>query len=75
MAKRRYDRDGSVRWIDDEGRAHREDGPASVWPHGTQYWFRHGRDHFAHGPADLWSRGTIMWYEDGEYLRDRYPHG
>ena len=75
MAKREYDRYGVVLWLDDEGRSHREDGPAIVWPRGRQWWFRHGRDHFAHGPADLYADGWLLWYEDGEYLRERTAYG
>ena len=75
MAKRRYDRDGLVRWLDDEGLLHRVDGPAWVWPRGTQYWSRHGRFHFAHGPADLYADGTLAWYEDGQFLRERHLYG
>ena len=75
MAKRRYNRDGWIQWIDDEGLLHRVDGPAWVWPDGTQYWFNHDRDHFVHGPSDLYADGRLAWYEDGEYLRERDPYG
>ena len=77
MAKRRYHRVGMVRWIDDKGHYHRLDGPAVVWDHGSQYWYRHGRAHFAYGPADLWSSGTLVWYENGRFLflRERHPYG
>ena len=75
MAKRWYSRSGTVRWRDDEGRRHREDGPAVVWPDGTQYWFNHGRYHFAHGPSDLYASGSLRWYEDGRHLRRRDPYG
>ena len=75
MAKRRYYRIGTVRWLDDEGCSHRLDGPAAVWPDGSQYWFNHGRYHFAHGPAYLYASGSLLWYEDGELLRRRKPYG
>ena len=75
MAKRWYDRYGSVQWLDDEGRSHREDGPAAVWLDGTQYWYRRGRYHFAHGPADLWYDGLLRWYKDDRLLRERDPYG
>ena len=75
MAKRRYHRNGWIQWLDDEGRSHREDGPASVWPNGAQGWFRHGRAHFAHGPSILYADGAIVWYEDHCRLRERYPYG
>ena len=76
MAKRRYDRNGWVHWLDDEGRRHRLDDPAEVWSDGTQFWWRHGRYHFAHGPGILYAYdGTIVWYEDGRFLREREPYG
>ena len=75
MAKRRYDRDGTVRWLDDEDWSHRLDGPAVVWDNGTQFWYRYGLYHFAHGPSDLWANGWLRWYEDGEDLLEREPYG
>ena len=75
MAKRRYGRNGSVRWLDDKGYNHREDGPAVVYADGTQYWARHGRSHFAYGPAVLYDDGRLVWYEAGHLLRGRKPYG
>ena len=75
MAKRRYYRSGIVRWLDDERYVHREDGPAEVYAHGTQYWSRHGRFHFAYGPASVWHDGEQWWYEDSNLLRGREPYG
>ena len=75
MAKREYSRTGLVRWYDDEGFYHREDGPAAVWSDGRQLWYRRGRSHFAHGPSDLWSDGTLRWYEDGWRPRGRGLYG
>ena len=75
MAKRWYNRSGTVRWLDDKGHFHRVDGPAAVWANGMQWWARHGRSHFAHGPADLYDGGTLRWYEAGELLRRRDPYG
>ena len=75
MAKRRYYRIGMVQWDDDEGHFHRAGGPASVWPHGMQLWYRRGRFHFAHGPAIIWPGGRLRWYEDGQLLRRREPYG
>ena len=75
MAKRVYHRDGTVIWYDDEGHRHREDGPATVWPHGMQWWFSHGRFHSTHGPAVLNADGRLVWYEDDRCLRGREPYG
>ena len=75
MANRRYDRNGWIQWLDDEGCSHREDGPAEVWNDGEQFWYRHGDFHFTHGPADLYYDGRLVWYEDDQFLRERYPYG
>ena len=75
MAKRRYYRSGTVRWINDKEHRHRVDGPASVWPNGTQYWFRYGDFHFAYGPSILNDDGTLGWYKGYRYLRGRDPYG
>ena len=75
MAKRAYYHYGVVRWLDDKGHFHREDGPASVWPDGAHFWSRHGDFHFAHGPSDVYADGTLVWYEDGDPLRRRDPYG
>ena len=75
MAKRRYYRNGVVQWLDDESHRHREDSPASVWPDGSQYWYRHGWFNFAHGPSILYADGWLAWYEDSDLLRRRKPYG
>ena len=75
MAKRAYYHYGVVRWLNDEGRCHRLDGPAEVWADSSQFWWRHGRYHFAHGPADLCYGGMLLWYEGGQFLRMRDPYG
>ena len=33
---------GRVEWRDDEGRLHREDGPAVEHANGSEKWYRHG---------------------------------
>ena len=75
MAKREYDRSGSVLWLDDDNARHREGGPAEVWYDGTQWWFSHNLFHFAHGPADLYDDGRLRWLEDNLCLRMRDPYG
>ena len=75
MAKRTYDRKGLVRWLDDKGNFHREDGPAEVYADDSRLWWRHGDFHFAHGPSDVYADGTLEWYEDNTWLREREPYG
>lgn len=59
------------RWYDDEGRLHREDGPAVLYENGTQIWWHHGKVHRADDlPAVLRVEGTQEWYYQGERHRD-----
>tara|TARA_B110000503_G_scaffold135395_1_gene215937 strand:+ start:1726 stop:1944 length:219 start_codon:yes stop_codon:yes gene_type:complete len=32
---------GTIRWYDNDGHVHREDGPAIIWPDGDMYWCLH----------------------------------
>ena len=75
MAKRKYYRNGVVRWLDDEGHAYREGGPAVVWHDGSQWWCRRDQAKFPRGPADLCADGTLQWYEGDHLLREREPYG
>jgi len=38
------DREGDIHWYNEEGQAHKEDGPAVIWANGNRYWFLNG-DH------------------------------
>ena len=52
-----------------EGKLHREDGPAEIWPDGTKKWYKEGKLHRADGPAIEYPDGTKFWYKEG--LRHR----
>jgi hypothetical protein len=58
-------------WRDDEGRLHREDGPAVIHANGSTKWYRHGVRHREGGPACEYANGTEKWYRNG--LRHRDP--
>jgi hypothetical protein len=53
--------DGSETWKED-GRFHREDGPAVIYPSGTMIWYRHGQLHCESGPAWCWMNGNLEWW-------------
>jgi len=55
------------------GRLHRDDGPAIVYPDGKQYWYRNGRLHRDDGPAVVHPDGRQEWYRNGEFHRDDGP--
>jgi hypothetical protein len=62
-----------IRWLDDEGRPHREDGPAFLSVDGTERWYIHGKLHRADGPATTLSQGTQKWFHNGKLHREDGP--
>ena len=52
---------------DSNGDLHRDNGPAIVYPDGTQYWYRNGQLHRDNGPAEVYPNGTQFWYRNGIY--------
>ena len=50
------------------GYAHREDGPAVIYPDGTKKWLIHGNLHREDGPAIEWADGAVEYYLHGIYL-------
>ena len=54
----------------EHGKIHRKDGPAMLWPSGTEKWFYKGRKHRKDGPAITYSTGGEVWYLDGRCHRD-----
>jgi (2Fe-2S) ferredoxin len=55
------------------GHLHRGDGPAVVYPDGTQHWYRNGALHRGDGPAIILPHGTKSWYRNGLRHRDDGP--
>ncbi len=56
-------------WRNEQGRLHREDGPAVEWADGTKEWWVNGLRHRTDGPACEWANGTKEWWVNG--LRHR----
>lgn len=63
--------DGVLLWRNPEGQLHRvnekgvQDGPAAVYPDGTQYWAVNDRWHRVSGPACIYPDGRQVWYLNG----------
>jgi hypothetical protein len=55
------------------GEYHRVDGPAIIYPDGSEYWFLNGFLHRVNGPAVVNSNGYKVWYLNGKYHRDDGP--
>jgi hypothetical protein len=64
---------GAVEWRDEEGRLHREDGPAIIHANGSYKWYRHGVRHREGGPACVYVNGTEKWYLNGLRHREDGP--
>ena len=58
---RRVDSNGNVKFTNENGLFHREDGPAIEYTDGTKKWLINGMYHREDGPAIEWSDGA-KWY-------------
>ncbi len=62
-----------IKYRDEDGELHRDDGPAIIYADGTQEWYQHGRKHREGGPSVIWPSGTQMWHQHGELYREDGP--
>jgi hypothetical protein len=60
-------------WFDQDGKRHREDGPAVKDADGSKYWYRNGKLHREDGPAVESAAGNKSWYLNGERHREDGP--
>ena len=66
------DSDGTKRWYNEQGKRHREDGPAIVYPDGS-VWYLNGQYHREDGPAVEWATGRKEWWLNGKRHREDGP--
>jgi hypothetical protein len=64
--------DLGLKWLDDNGKLHREDGPAMITH--VRQWFKHGTPYRSHGPVienlDGSVRFPASWFLNGEYMSE-----
>ena len=60
--------DGSIHYYDEQGRLHREDGPAVEYPNGQRNWYINGKRHRDDGPAIITPSGREYWFHEGKYI-------
>jgi len=60
-------------WHREDGKLHREDGPAMVYENGTKAWFINGQLHRTDGPAIEYADGAKYWYQSGKLHRKDGP--
>ena len=71
--KRIVDKDGTICYYNDEGKHHREDGPAIEFLNGAKYWYINGQYHREDGPAIEGFNGYKCWCINGKYHREDGP--
>ena len=57
---------GRYQIMNSKGQLHRDNGPAAIYPDGTQCWYRNGQRHRDDGPAIIHPDGTEIWCQDGQ---------
>jgi hypothetical protein len=66
-------RGGMEVWMKDSGERHREDGPAIIYPDGTEVWSKNGEKHRVDGPAWISPTGHEEWFIEGKRHREDGP--
>ena len=61
------DEDGTIRYKNEKGLFHREDGPAYENPNGYRVWYKMGKYHREDGPAIEYSDGSFRYYLNDEF--------
>ena len=64
--------DGTEKFLDEEGRLHRDDGPAVRYSNGDKEWYKHGDRHREGAPAVI-TANSEQWYVNGVLHRDDGP--
>jgi len=70
---KKVDEYGTIRYYNEQGQLHREDGPAREHADGDKHWFLNDKLHREDGPAIEWSDGTKSWYINGKRHREYGP--
>ena len=66
--------DKTVLWTNEDGFAHREDGPAIIYPTGIEEWYQNDILHREDGPAYINpNNGLKIWYQNGLRHREDGP--
>jgi hypothetical protein len=71
--RKEIDKLGIIRYFNDEGELHREDGPAVEHSNGSKYWYKNGRLDREDGPAVENYNGSKSWHANGLFHREDGP--
>lgn len=57
-------------WKNQNGKYHREDGPAVEYANGLKAWYINGKYHREDGPAIEFASGFKEWYINDKYMTE-----
>jgi hypothetical protein len=63
---RSVDKNGTIRYENENGKFHRTDGPAIEIPNGIKAWIVNGEYHREDGPARVGPNGIVDYYLNGK---------
>lgn len=73
MSYKEIDKSGTIKWYNEDGQYHKEDGPAIVYSNGDKFWYINGDLHREDGPAVKFINGYNRWWINGvEYTEHEY---
>ena len=61
--------DGTVRYYNEQGQLHNENGPAIESPGVTLQWYNNGNRHRLNGPAIEHASGLKYWYYNNKHIK------
>ena len=67
------DDNNTIRWYNEDGQLHREDGPAVEWANGDKFWCINGQFHREDGPAIEYANGAKSWWINDQLHREDGP--
>jgi hypothetical protein len=68
MSNQIIDKNGTKRWFNKDGQAHRVDGPAVESVTGQTQWWSEGVLHREDGPAVEGANNSFAWYYNGHLI-------
>jgi len=73
MQKRILD-NRTIHWLNEDGKLHREDGPAIERFDGSKWWCINNKLHRENGPAIEGPNGNKQWYINGKEVDRKDSH-
>jgi len=71
--RKEVDKFNDIRYYNEAGQFHRDDGPAIIYNDGEKHWYQNGVIHRDDGPALIFANGEKLWYKNGKLHRDNGP--